>query len=64
MTAVRFNRRADTSTAVTFAYDPAIVDTIKLVVPPFLRSWNRARRETWRDGLGLDGAPARPVNGP
>jgi hypothetical protein len=45
VTAVRFNRRVDTSTAVTFAYDPAIVDTIKLVVPPFLRSWNRARRE-------------------
>lgn len=45
MTAVRFQRRADTTTAVTFAYDPTIVETIKLVVPGFLRSWNKARRE-------------------
>jgi hypothetical protein len=44
MTAVRFQRSGDT-TAVTFAYDPTIVETIKLVVPSFLLSWNRARRE-------------------
>jgi hypothetical protein len=43
--AVRFERRSDTITAVTFAYDPTIVGTIKLVVPLFLRSWNPARRE-------------------
>jgi hypothetical protein len=44
MTAVRFNRRGDI-TAVTFAYDPIIVGTIKLVVPSFLRRWNPVRRE-------------------
>jgi hypothetical protein len=46
MTAVRFERR-DTITAVTFAYDPTVVDTIKSTVPAFLRSWNPVRRE-WR----------------
>ena len=44
MTTVRFERR-DTITAVTFAYNADIVETIKLVVPSFLRSWNKARRE-------------------
>jgi hypothetical protein len=44
MTAVRFNRRGDI-TAVTFAYDPIIVGTIKLVVPSFFRRWNPVRRE-------------------
>jgi hypothetical protein len=44
VTAVRFERR-DTITAITFGYDAVIVETIKLVVPSFLRSWNRIRRE-------------------
>jgi hypothetical protein len=45
VTAVRFERRADGTTAVTFNYDEVIVSTIKLVVPSFLRSWNRVCRE-------------------
>jgi hypothetical protein len=44
MTAVRFQRRGDVH-AVTFAYNPDVVETIKLVVPSFLRSWNPDRRE-------------------
>jgi hypothetical protein len=44
MTAVRFQRRGDT-TAVTFAYNPDIVELLKASVPSFLRSWNPDRRE-------------------
>ncbi len=44
MTAVRFQRRGDIH-AVTFAYNPDVVETIKLVVPNFLRTWNPQRRE-------------------
>ncbi|WP_375486911.1 hypothetical protein [uncultured Mycobacterium sp.] len=44
MTAVRFDRRGDIF-GVTFRYDADIVDTVKTVVPAFLRSWNPTRRE-------------------
>lgn len=44
MTAVRFERRGDTH-AVTFTYDPAIVELLKASVPGFVRSWNPVRRE-------------------
>ena len=44
MTAVRFQRRGDIH-AVTFAYDPMIVELLKASVPSFIRSWNPDRRE-------------------
>ena len=44
MTAVRFDRRGDVH-AVTFAYDPMIVELLKASVPSFVRSWNPVRRE-------------------
>jgi hypothetical protein len=44
VTAVRFQRRGD-ATVVTFSYNAEIVDTIKRIVPAFLRPWDPARRE-------------------
>jgi hypothetical protein len=44
MTAIRFQRRGDTH-AVTFAYNPDVVELLKATVPSFLRSWNPDRRE-------------------
>ncbi|MGO8772062.1 MAG: hypothetical protein ACLQIK_08380 [Mycobacterium sp.] len=44
MTAVRFQHRGD-GHAVTFAYDPTIVELLKAMVPSFVRSWNPQRRE-------------------
>ena len=44
MTAVRFQRRGDVH-AITFAYDPTIVELLKASVPSFIRSWNPDRRE-------------------
>ncbi|MGO9098910.1 MAG: hypothetical protein ACLP9Y_05500 [Mycobacterium sp.] len=44
MTAVRFQRRGDVH-AITFAYDPTIVELLKVSVPSFIRSWNPDRRE-------------------
>ena len=43
-TAVRFQRRGD-MTAVTFPYNPEIVDLLKASVPSFYRSWKPDRRE-------------------
>ena len=44
MTAVRFEHRGHTY-AVTFTYDPMIVEMVKLVVPSYARSWSKPRRE-------------------
>jgi hypothetical protein len=44
MTAVRFERRGD-RTAVTFTYDPTIVEMLKLIVPSYARAWSKQRRE-------------------
>jgi len=44
MSAVRFQRRGDVH-AVTFAYDPMIVELVKATVPSFARSWNPQRHE-------------------
>ena len=44
MTAVRFQRRGDAH-AVTFAYNPEVVELLKASVPSFIRSWNPDRRE-------------------
>ncbi len=44
MTAVRFERRA-TMYAVTFTYDPMVVEMLKLTVPSYSRTWSKPRRE-------------------
>ena len=44
MTAVRFDRRGDIY-AVTFTYDPVVVEMLKLIVPSYARSWNPVRRK-------------------
>lgn len=44
MTTVRFERRG-TMYAVTFTYDPMVVEVIKLTVPSYSRSWSKPRRE-------------------
>ncbi len=44
MTAVRFEHRGHMY-AVTFTYDPMIVEMLKLVVPSYARSWSKPRRE-------------------
>jgi hypothetical protein len=43
MTAIRFTRRGRT-TAVTFAYNPNVVEVVK-TIPAAARSWNPNRRE-------------------
>lgn len=41
---VRFENRGNRY-AVTFTYDPLMVELLKLTVPPCARSWSRPRRE-------------------
>jgi hypothetical protein len=44
MTAFRFERRGGIY-AVTFTYDPLVVEVLKLTVPHYPRTWNKPRRE-------------------
>jgi hypothetical protein len=55
MTAIRFTRNGY-SFAVTFAYNPAVVELLKSTVPYYARSWSPDRREwevdtTWVESL-------------
>jgi hypothetical protein len=48
--ALRFDRRGDIC-AVTFIYDAALVELLKLSVPVYARSWNPVRREWLIEGI-------------